>query len=61
MKPIVNSDEDLLVSNEKSFRRITLNRPRAMNALTLDMVVEIYNLLRSWTSDPDVKVVPVEC
>jgi enoyl-CoA hydratase len=60
MKPIVNSDEDLLVSAEKSFRRITLNRPRAMNALTLDMVVEIYDLLRSWASDPDVKVVMLD-
>ena len=60
MKPIVQSDEDLLVSNEKSLRGITLNRPRAMNALTLDMVVEIYDLLRSWASDPDVKVVMLD-
>jgi enoyl-CoA hydratase/carnithine racemase len=57
MKPIVHTDEELLISNEKSLRRITLNRPRAMNALTFDMVVEIYDLLRSWASDPDVKVV----
>jgi enoyl-CoA hydratase len=57
MKAVLPNGEDLLVSNENNVRRITLNRPRAMNALTFDMVVKLYDLLRSWASDPEVKVV----
>jgi enoyl-CoA hydratase len=34
-----------------ALRRITLNRPKALNALTLDMAVTMTALLRSWASD----------
>jgi enoyl-CoA hydratase len=57
MKAIDQNGEDLLVSKENGVGRITLDRPRAMNALTLAMVVRLYDLLRSWTSDSQVKVV----
>jgi enoyl-CoA hydratase len=57
MKTVIPNGEDLLVSNEGGVRRVTLNRPRAMNALTFTMVVKLYDLLRSWASDPEVKVV----
>jgi enoyl-CoA hydratase len=57
MTAVLLNGENLLVSNQKSARRITLNRPRAMNALTFDMVVKLYDLLRSWASDPEVRVV----
>lgn len=57
MKAVIPNGEDLLVSKEQGVRRVTLNRPRAMNALTFAMVVEMYDLPRSWAADPEVKVV----
>ena len=36
---------------------ITLNRPKAINALTLEMFEEITRILRGWESDPDVALV----
>lgn len=35
---------------------ITLNRPKALNALTLEMVRELTTVLRGWAQDPDVLV-----
>jgi enoyl-CoA hydratase len=48
---------ELIVRQERALRRITLNRPRALNALTLGMAVEITAHLRAWAGDPDVGVV----
>ncbi len=41
-------DGELIVRQERALRRITLNRPKALNALTLDMAVAMTALLRSW-------------
>src|ERR1700684_2584048 len=46
-----------MVRQEGAVRRITLNRPKALNALTLGMAVEMTAHLRAWTSDPAVCVV----
>jgi enoyl-CoA hydratase len=50
-------DGEIIVRREGALRRITLNRPKALNALTLGMAVEMTEHLRAWTSDPDVGVV----
>jgi enoyl-CoA hydratase len=50
-------DGEIMVRQEGALRRITLNRPKALNALTLGMAVEMTAHLRAWTSDPDVGVV----
>jgi enoyl-CoA hydratase len=50
-------DGDVLVRRHGALRRITLNRPNALNALTLDMAVAMTSLLRDWASDPAVGVV----
>jgi enoyl-CoA hydratase len=42
---------DVLVRQERALRRITLNRPKALNAITLDMAIAMTGLLRSWASD----------
>ena len=47
-------DGDLIVRSQRSLRRITLNRPKALNALTLDMAVRMTTVLRQWADDPDV-------
>jgi hypothetical protein len=41
---------DLIVREQGALRRITLNRPKALNALTLDMSVTMTALLRSWAT-----------
>jgi len=48
---------DVIVRAEQALRRITLNRPKALNALTLDMAVTMTKYLRSWATDPDVGAV----
>jgi enoyl-CoA hydratase len=48
---------DLLVRRNGALRRITLNRPQALNAITLDMALAMTALLRQWESDPNVGAV----
>jgi enoyl-CoA hydratase len=48
---------DLVVRAYGALRRITLNRPKALNALTLDMSVTMMALLRGFAADPAVGVV----
>src|SRR6185437_620533 len=45
---------DLVVREQGALRHITLNRPKALNALTLDMAVTMTTLLRGWAADPAV-------
>jgi enoyl-CoA hydratase len=50
-------NDDLIVRSDGALRRITLNRPQALNAITLDMAVAMTALLREWQSDQKVGVV----
>src|ERR1700751_4973124 len=50
-------DGDLLVRSDGALRRITLNRPQALNAITLDMALAMTALLRQWEADPKVSAV----
>jgi enoyl-CoA hydratase len=50
-------DDDLIVRSDGALRRITLNRPQALNAITLDMAIALTALLRDWQSDPKVGAV----
>ena len=50
----VLQDGDVVVRAHGALRRITLNRPQALNAITLDMVVTMTALLRAWADDPAV-------
>ena len=38
---------------------VTLNRPAALNALTLDMVLQLTNLLIKWRDQPEVEAVAI--
>ena len=53
-------DGDVLVRAERALRRLTLNRPKALNALTLDMAVTMTGLLRAWAVDPAVGAVLID-
>lgn len=50
-------DGDVLVRRHGALRRVTLNRPNALNAITLDMAVAMTSLLRGWALDPAVGAV----
>jgi enoyl-CoA hydratase len=50
-------DGEIIVRHEGALRRITLNRPKALNALRLGMAIEMTAHLRAWARDPDVGVV----
>jgi len=45
-------DGDVVIRELGSLRRITLNRPQALNAITLDMAVTMTAFMRQWADDP---------
>ena len=50
----------VIVRVEGSVGRITLNRPKALNALTTDMCGLMAEALRRWSSDDAVKIVMID-
>ncbi len=54
MSKKVLQNGDIIVRELGALRRVTLNRPKALNAVTLDMAVTMAGLLRSWAQDPAV-------
>ena len=60
MSAEVLQDGEIVVRREGALRRITLNRPQALNALTLDMGVAITRLLRGWAADPAVGAIMLD-
>lgn len=51
--------DDLLVSLENGVAEVTLNRPAALNALTLDMALALHDRLSGWAADDSVRAVVV--
>lgn len=47
----------MLVRAEHGVGRLTLNRPRALNALDLDMIRRLHEALDAWEHDPEVDLV----
>jgi enoyl-CoA hydratase len=56
----VLQDGDVVVRALGRLRRITLNRPQALNAITLSMVGTMTALMRTWADDPAVGVVMID-
>ncbi|MBS0244413.1 MAG: enoyl-CoA hydratase/isomerase family protein, partial [Proteobacteria bacterium] len=54
------ADPEVLVRIEGRAGRLTLNRPKALNALTLGMVRTLWATLNAWRSDPAVHVVVLD-
>jgi enoyl-CoA hydratase len=54
---MVLHDGEVIIRAERALRRITLNRPKALNALTLDMAITMTKFLRAWAADPEVAAV----
>jgi enoyl-CoA hydratase len=53
-------DGDLMVRELGALRRITLNRPQALNAITLDMAQTMTAFMREWADDPAVGAVLID-
>ena len=51
------TNDEVLIRVEGTAGRITLNRPKALNALTLGMVRAIWPALLAWKDDPAVELV----
>src|SRR6476619_6976575 len=51
------ASDDVLIRREGRAGRLTMNRPQALNALTLGMVRKIAEALTAWKDDPAVKLV----
>ncbi|MGZ3297538.1 MAG: enoyl-CoA hydratase/isomerase family protein [Asticcacaulis sp.] len=45
---------------ENGIGRITLNRPKALNALTKDMCIQMYDALRRWMANDAVRIVMID-
>ncbi|MFP4451503.1 MAG: enoyl-CoA hydratase/isomerase family protein, partial [Rhodosalinus sp.] len=52
--------QDILIRKEGRAGRITLNRPKALNALTWDMCLKIDAALKDWADDGDVALVLID-
>lgn len=55
----MNEPADIIFERDAGLAIVTLNRPRALNALTYPMVQEMTRQLEKWASDPDVRVVMI--
>ncbi len=53
----MTTDPEVLFDVQHGLGLITLNRPKALNALTLDMIRELDRVLPVWEADPAVKAV----
>jgi enoyl-CoA hydratase len=60
MSEAVLQDGDVIVRAHGSLRRITLNRPQALNAITLDMVATMTALMQQWADDPAIGAVMID-
>ena len=54
------NESDVLFRREGVLGRITLNRPKALNALTLDMCARMLEQLDRWANEPELCVVVID-
>ena len=52
--------DEVLIRREGRAGRITMNRPQALNALTLGMVHQIWDALLAWRTDPAMELVVLD-
>ncbi|MGI9424765.1 MAG: enoyl-CoA hydratase/isomerase family protein [Hyphomicrobiaceae bacterium] len=56
-EPTADNTTDLIVRKVGRAGRITLNRPKALNALTYDQTLAIERTIDSWSDDPEVQLI----
>jgi enoyl-CoA hydratase len=60
MTASASQDDEILIGAHGALRRITLNRPKALNAITLNMAVIMTAKLKEWAADPAVGAVLID-
>src|SRR6202034_829392 len=60
MNEKVICDGDIIIRELGALRRITLNRPKALNAITLGMAETMTQFMRAWAADPAVGTVMID-
>jgi enoyl-CoA hydratase/carnithine racemase len=55
----IETKSDVVVERRGNAGLITLNRPKALNALSLQMIRDLSAALLAWREDPDVHVVAI--
>lgn len=53
----IDAEPTVLVRTEGALGRLTLNRPKAINALDLDMIGQLTAALNAWRADTDIDIV----
>jgi Enoyl-CoA hydratase/carnithine racemase len=56
----VKAEADILIREEGPVGHVTLNRPKALNALTYDMAMAIEAALDRWRDDPAIRLVLID-
>ena len=56
----MNQESEVLFDVQGCVGLITLNKPKALNALSLNMVVSIHNQLISWASDESIELIVIK-
>lgn len=56
----MQTEQSVITRRDRRAGRILLNRPKALNALDLDMIRTITRILQEWRDDPHVHVVVIE-
>jgi enoyl-CoA hydratase len=56
----MRASDDILIEQRRGVVIVTLNRPRALNALSLDMCRALHEGLTRWRADPDVHAVLIK-
>lgn len=54
------NDTPVLVTKRNNIGWITLNRPNVINSLNVEMVKQIYEIMKTWENDCEVKLVVME-
>jgi enoyl-CoA hydratase len=57
---VASHEGDIIVREQSALRRLTLNRPKALNAITLDMSITMTAMMRAWASDPAAGAVMID-
>ena len=53
-------EAEVLFNVENSFGIITLNRPKTLNALTMNMIKKMRQTFTDWMTDDDIKAVVIK-
>lgn len=56
----LTSEEDVILETQGHAGLITLNRPKKLNTLNLEMIRKMYPVLKKWEKDPNIGVIIIK-